>query len=195
MEGLNERLTGYPPPVANKPQIQIGRRKLIMALTFDPSKAEGTFTLLPEGEYEVFISEVDHTYAQTSGNEMLVVNYTVRDDVEQEGQGQKIRFDRFTNAEAAHWRFHALNKALKVEPGFTVEDFKEWRDFIKGKAVKVVVKHVEATFGKNAGKVFPEVKGFKESEVGGELHFTKVDNDPFNQGSGQIDIKDDDLPF
>jgi hypothetical protein len=50
-----------------------------MALTFDPTKAEGKeFTLLPEGEYEVFISEIDHGYAQTSGNEMLTVNYTIR---------------------------------------------------------------------------------------------------------------------
>jgi hypothetical protein len=162
-----------------------------MTLTFDPKKAEGTFTLLPEGEYEVFISEIDHTFS-SNGNEMLVVNYTVRDDVEQEGQGQKIRFDRFTNTEAAHWRFHALNKALKAEAGASWADFKEWKDYLKGKAVRVVVEHVEATFGKNAGKIFPEVKGFKETTVGGEMHFTK---DPFNQGSGPIDISDDDLPF
>jgi hypothetical protein len=177
--------------LSKKPQIQIGRRKLIMALTFDPKKAEGTFTLLPEGEYEVFISEIDVEYSK-AGNEMLSVNYTVRDDVEQEGKGQKIRYDRFTNTENAHWRFHALNKALKVEQGASWEDFAEWSTFLRGKAVRVVVEHVEATFGKNAGKVFPEVKGFKESTAGGEMHFTK---DPFAQGSGSIDISDDDLPF
>jgi Protein of unknown function (DUF669) len=189
MEGLNERLTGYPPPVHIKPQIQIGRRNFIMALVFDPKKAEGSFTLLPEGEYEVFISEIDVT-TTSNGNECLVVNYTVRDDVEQEGKGQKIRFDRFTNTETAHWRYHALNKALNVEPGFSVEDYAEWATFLRGKAVRVIVKHVVSTFGKNAGKTFPEVKGFKESEVGGEMHFT---ND--GQGSGQLDIQDDDLPF
>jgi hypothetical protein len=35
-----------------------------MALKFDSKKAEGTFTLLPEGEYEAFISEIDHGFAQ-----------------------------------------------------------------------------------------------------------------------------------
>jgi hypothetical protein len=177
--------------LSKKPQIQIGRRKLIMALTFDPKKAEGTFTLLPEGEYEVFISEIDVEYSK-AGNEMLSVNYTVRDDVEQEGKGQKIRYDRFTNTENAHWRFHALNKALKAEAGASWADFKEWKDYLKGKAVRVVVKHVEATFGKNAGKVFPEVQGFKESTVGGEMKLS-VTGDPFQGGS--IDIQDEDLPF
>jgi hypothetical protein len=165
-----------------------------MAITFDPKQAEGTFQLLPEGDYEVFISEIDHGFT-SNGNENIVVNYTVRDDVEQEGKGQKIRFDRFVNVPTAHFRFHALNKALNVQPGFTVEDYKEWATFLRGKAVKVSVKHVEQTFGKSAGKVFPEVKGFKPSEVGGELTFTKASNDPFANSGGSIEIKDDDLPF
>lgn len=165
-----------------------------MALKFDSKKAEGTFTLLPEGEYEAFISEIDHGFS-SSENEMLTVNYTIREDVDQEGKGQKLRFDRFVNTEKAHWRFHALNKALKVDEGAEWEDFAEWQHFIKGKAVRVVVKHEEAEFGKNAGKIFPVVTGFKASTVGGELTFSKVDNDPFANTGGQIDITDDDLPF
>jgi hypothetical protein len=133
-----------------------------MALKFDSKKAEGTFTLLPEGEYEVFISEIDHGFS-SSGNEMLTVNYTIRDDVDQEGAGTKIRFDRFVNTEAALFRFHAANKALKADEDAEWEDFKEWQHFLKGKAIRVVVKHEAATVGKNAGKTFPVVKGFKES--------------------------------
>lgn len=162
-----------------------------MALTFDPTKAEGSFTLLPEGEYEVFISEIDHGFS-SSGNEMLTVNYTVRDDVEQEGKGTKVKYDRFVNTDAAHWRFHALNKALNVEPGFTVEDFKEWMGFIKGKAVRLVVKHEEATVGKNAGKTFAVANGFKQSTIGGQMKMATND-DPFAGGS--IDISSEDLPF
>jgi hypothetical protein len=174
-----------------------------MALKFDSKQAEGQeFTLLPEGDYEVFISEIDHGYAKTSGNEKLTVNYTVRDDVEQEGKGQKIRFDNFVNTENALWRFHALNKALEAQEGAEWEDFKEWQHFIKGKAVIVTVKHKEADFGKNKGKLFPEVTGFKPSQVGGEMKiapknnsgYTRVDDDLF-AGDGQIDISDDDLPF
>jgi hypothetical protein len=161
-----------------------------MALKFDAKKSEGTFTLLPEGEYEVFISEIDYGFS-SNGNEMLTVNYTIRDDVDQEGQGTKIRFDRLVNTEAALFRFHALNKALKAEEGAEWEDFSEWQHFIKGKAVRVVVKHEEATFGKNAGKIFPVVKGFKESTVGGEMTFTKDGQ----QSGGKLDITEEELPF
>jgi hypothetical protein len=161
-----------------------------MALKFDSKKAEGTFTLLPEGEYECFISEIDHGFSST-GNEMLTVNYTVRDDVEQEGKGQKIKFDRFVNTEAAHWRFHAMNKALKADEGAEWEDFAEWMPFLKGKAVRVIVKHEEATFGKNAGKTFAVANGFKASEVGGEMTFAKDDK----PSGSSFEVTDDMLPF
>lgn len=160
-----------------------------MALKFDSKKAEG-FTLLPEGEYEVFIAAIDHKYSST-GNEMLVVNYKVRDDVPQEGQGQEIRFDNFVNTDGALWRFHALNKALDVQEGAEWNDFNEWQHFIKGKAVRVVVKHQEATQGKSKGKIFPTVTGFKESVAGG----TMAINADGKSGGASIDISDDDLPF
>ena len=157
-----------------------------MALKYDSKKAEGTFTLLPPGEYEVFISEIDHGYSST-GNEMLTVNYTVRDDVQQEGQGTKIKYDRFVNTEAAHWRFHALNKALGADEGAEWNDFSEWMPYIKGKAVKVVVKHEKATVGKNAGKEFPTVTGFKTSEVGGQMKT--------QEQASQFEVTEDMLPF
>jgi hypothetical protein len=63
--------------------------------------------------------------------------------------------------------------------------------FIKGKAVRVVVKHEEATQGKSKGKVFPVVTGFKESTVGGSLSFAKDGQ----QSGNDIDIDSEDLPF
>jgi hypothetical protein len=51
---------------------------------------------------------------------------------DQEGKGQEIRFDNFVNTEKAHWRFHALNKALKADEGAEWDDFAEWMPFIKG---------------------------------------------------------------
>lgn len=157
-----------------------------MSLKYDSTKAENTFQLLPEGEYEVFISAVDHGFAATSGNEKLTVNYKIRDDVEQEGKGTEIRFDNFVNTPTALWKFHAVNKALKADEGAEWNDFAEWMPFIKGKAIRVIVKHEEATMGKSKGKIFPVVKGFKESTVGGEMA---------PSGQPTIDISDDDLPF
>lgn len=159
----------------------------------DHSKAEGGFTLLPEGEYEVFPVAADFS-TSSNGNAMITVNYKIRDDVEQEGQGQELRFDRFTATEKAMWRIQAACKAAQFEQGVEFDSLEEFWASFKGKAIKVVVEHEEATFGKNAGKTFPVVKGFKASEVGGEMKTDRKTDDPFS-GNGPIDISDDDLPF
>lgn len=154
----------------------------------DHSKAEGSeFTLLPEGEYEVF-AVAGETSTSSSGNPMLTVNYKIRNDYPQEGQGQEIRFDRFVGTEKAMFRFHAVCKALEVEQGVEFDDFADFWKFFKGKALRVVVKHEAATVGKNAGKMFPVVKGFKKSEIGGEMVVA-------TDTTGRIEITDEDLPF
>lgn len=157
----------------------------------DSKQAEGKeFDLLPEGEYEVF-PVAGETSTSSNGNPMLTVNYRIRDDVDQAGKGQEIRFDRFVGAEKAMFRYHAANKALGTEDGVEFEDFADWWNYFKGKAIRVVVKHKPATVGKNAGKLFPEVVGFKPSTVGGEIEILSAKTD----SNGQIDISDDDLPF
>jgi hypothetical protein len=122
---------------------------------------------------------------------MLTVNYRIRDDVDQEGKGQEIRFDRFVATEKAMWRYHAANKALGTEEGVEFEDFADWWKYFKGKAIRVVVKHEEASVGKNKGKIFPVVNGFKPSEVGGEIEI----HAPNQNAQGQIEVDDSDLPF
>ena len=59
--------------------------------------------------------------------------------------------------------------------------------FIKGKAVRVVVKHQEQTIGKNAGKTFANVAGFKASEVGGHM--------PAKADPSHVEIDESELPF
>lgn len=158
---------------------------------FDSKQAEGTgFTLLPEGEYEVF-PIAGETSVSSTGNPMLTVNYKIRDDVDQEGKGQELRFDRFVATPKAMWRYHAANKALGTEDGVEFEDFADWWKYFKGKAIRVIVKHEEANVGKNKGKLFPVVNGFKPSEVGGEM---KLAADA-NHTSHEVHISDDDLPF
>lgn len=160
----------------------------------DHTQAEGGFKLLPEGEYEVFPTAADFS-TSSNGNPMITVNYKIRDDVDQEGKGQELRFDRFTATERAMWRLQAASKAAQFEEGVEFDTLQEFWTAFKGRAIKVVVEHEEAEFGKNAGKIFPVVKGFKASEVGGEMSLPKVDNDPFSRNNGSIDIQDDDLPF
>src|SRR5690625_3112618 len=52
---------------------------------------ENTFGPLPEGEYEAFITMVDPNHvARNTGAKGIQFVYTIRDDVEQEGQKRKI---------------------------------------------------------------------------------------------------------
>ena len=155
----------------------------------DHAQAEGTFTLLPEGEYEVFPTAAD-IGVSSNGNDMITVNYKIRDDVDQEGKGTELRFDRFTVTPKAMWRIQAACKAAQFEQGVEFETLQEFWNAFKGKAIRVVVVHEEATFGKNAGKIFPVVNGFKESTVGGEMH-TAANGD----SSNPLDITEEELPF
>jgi hypothetical protein len=158
-----------------------------MALKIDHSKAEGGFTLLPKGEYEVFAKVFDTSVSQ-SGNDMVSFNYVVREDVpgQEDFKGQEIRFDRFVDTEAAHWRVHAASKASGMEHGVEYDTLEEWARAFKGRSLRVIVDHREYN-----GKTYPEVKGFKESQVGGSL----PNESPFEGNDGKIVVDDDSLPF
>jgi hypothetical protein len=166
------------------------KKEINMALKFDAKKAEGGFTLLPEGEYEVFPVAADHG-TSSNGNDMLTVNYKIRDDVDQEGQGKELRFDRFVDTEGALWRFHAACKAAQFDEGVEFDDLQDFWKAFKGRAIRVIVKHEEATFGKNKGKTFPVVAGFKPSQVGGSMAVTSDGQ----SGGSTFEVTDDMLPF
>ncbi|MDO7281764.1 DUF669 domain-containing protein [Shouchella clausii] len=130
-----------------------------------------------KGEYEVTVVGFEMTQAKTGSN-MVVLTYEVRDDVDQPCKGQKINYDNFVVSDKSLWRFHALSKAVGVPEGTDFESFTEWAKTMQNKPVRVVVGLREQN-----GRNYPQVNGFKPSEVG------KPSDD------GSIDIKDDDVPF
>lgn len=136
------------------------------------------------GEYEVFPVKYDIQAAQ-SGNMRVIVNYEIRSDVDQPGQGQEIKFDNFTVTENSIWRFNQASKAAGMPDGITFGTIEEWASAFMKRSVRVVVG--ERTYD---GKTFPEVKSFKESQ-----HSTTKKQDPFADDGKPIDISDDDLPF
>jgi len=162
-------------------------------LRLDKDNTQG-FTLLPEGEYEVYPVAFAKETAQSSGNKMAQFNYTVRDDVDQEGKGEMIRFDNFVETDGALWRINQASEAagLDMDKEYP-EGVWQWAEDFVNKAVRVVVGH--RTYN---GRTFPEVREFKPSLYGGTY------TPPAKEAGGSaatatptepIDISDDDLPF
>lgn len=169
-----------------------------MAFKLDADNTKG-FKLLPEGEYEVYPTVFDKETAK-SGNKMAQFNYTIRDDIDQEGQGTEIRFDNFVQTEGALWRINQASVAagLDMDKEYGDDFVWEWAEDFVNKAVRVVVGH--RTYN---GKTFPEVREFLPSMYGGEYAGKpKTEGaantgtaDPFAKDGEPIDISDDDLPF
>lgn len=139
----------------------------------DHSKAT-EFEAIKPGEYEVTVVNFELKQAQ-SGNNQVVVDYEIRSDVDQPCQGQKILYDNFTITDKAMWRFQSASKAAQFPDGMKFSSYKEWADTFLNKHLRLVVGEREYQ-----GKKYPQVNGFKVSEVGAPTEITISDNDvPF----------------
>lgn len=146
-----------------------------MGFKINYEEAKG-FELIEPGDYEVTVINYEMGKAST-GNNRITVDYEIRSDVPQAHQGQKILYDNFTITPNAMWRLQAIAKAAKFPDGMEFNSYKEWADTLLNKNLVITVGH--RTYN---GNTYPEVKGFKESQV-------EAPND------GKIDVTDDDFPF
>ncbi|MBF7147069.1 DUF669 domain-containing protein [Bacillus toyonensis] len=115
------------------------------------------FETIKPGEYEVTVVSYELKKAQTSGNNLVSVNYEIRSDVEQACQGQKILYDNFTVSEKTMWRFQAASKAAQFPDGIQFGSFKEWADAFLNKHLRLSVAL------KSNG--YPEVKSLMVSQA------------------------------
>lgn len=115
---------------------------------------------LEAGEYEVYPNAYSKETAR-SGNEMFQFNYFVRDDVNQPGAGQEIRFDNFVLTANSQWRFNSLSQAVGTPNGYDFGSPQGWAQAMMGKPVRVVV---EMEKDRN-DKEWPRVRSFKPSQV------------------------------
>ncbi|MEX3713622.1 DUF669 domain-containing protein [Cytobacillus horneckiae] len=141
----------------------------------DHSKGDG-FEVVKPGEYEVMVVNYELKQA-SSGNNMVVVDYEIRSDVDQPCQGQKILFDNFVVTDKAMWRFQQASKAAGFPDGIEFSSYAEWAKAFLNKSLRIVVS--ERT--DNNGKKWPQVDSFKVSEANAPDSGTK--------------ISDDDVPF
>lgn len=141
-------------------------------------EAGTTFELIAKGDYEVTVINYEMK-SEPGKNKRITVDYEIRSDVPQAHQGQKILYDGFTITDKAMWRLQAISKAAKFPDGLSFNSYKEWADILLNKTLVVTVGHREYN-----GNTYPEVKGFKESQVNAPV----PDSTP-------ITVGDKDLPF
>ncbi len=155
------------------------------------------FSPVPEGVYEVIISEVEIKQFSSGKNGLKVV-HSIRKDVDQAAKGRKV-FDNFVVSEKAMFRFQNIAKATDMPNGkeFKTEDhfLKEFAKHLKGKPLKIKITH-----DKTADKFPEQVAAYMPTEAGqaaGGNPFPAAGGDgkpPWEEGQ-TLDISDDDLPF
>jgi len=99
---------------------------------------------LPEGEYEVVISEVEKRRS-TSNNDMLKVTFTVRSDFEQNGKKRKV-FDYLVDTEKAKFKFQQLAKALQFSNERNFNTIEEFAKAILFEPARITVKHERSEY-------------------------------------------------
>lgn len=101
----------------------------------------GQYELVAEGEYEVIIADVESTESK-SGNPMLKMTLTIRNDVAQPHKKQKL-WDYLVATEKAMFKFHQVAKAVGLANGKDFASIEEYRNAILYKAVRINVVHEE----------------------------------------------------
>lgn len=186
-------------------------------LKFNRKAAEeksNSFSLIAEGDYELFVKEGKWEPKVDKPNETPLFNLelVIRSDVEQEHKGRKLfhsfYISRDPEKEEQSMDFiNRFNLALGIPDGVEFDTQEQWLSFIIGKPVKANVYHKPYN-----GKEYANIKYFMETEypemeeqqqqssssglkpAERESTYTKIEDDPFS-GGGTIDIDDDDLPF
>lgn len=104
----------------------------------------GEYEIIAEGEYETVISDVEVTESK-SGNPMLKLTITLRNDVKQPHRKQKL-WDYLVATEKAMFKFHQVAKAVGLPNGKDFKSIEEFRNAILFKAVRIVVKQEESEY-------------------------------------------------
>lgn len=133
------------------------------------------FEQITPGEYEVTVANFEPK--KVGDKNVISVDYEIRDDVDQNFKGQKIRFDDFFCTERALWKIENAS----IAAGFTEEEatfdkYSDWAKTFLNKKLRVEVKLEKS----HNGKEYPRVKTYLPSQA---------------EDLGPIEVDDEDLPF
>jgi hypothetical protein len=131
------------------------------------------FEMIAEGEYEVVISDAEVTESK-SGNPMLKMTLTVRNDVAQPHKKQKL-WDNLVVTEKAMFRFQQVSKAVGIPQGKDFKSLEEFRNAVIYKPLRVLVKHEENEY-MNEKRTQARIKAYMVATV---EYSAPAQSDPF----------------
>ncbi|MBC2100600.1 DUF669 domain-containing protein [Listeria booriae] len=122
------------------------------------------FERVQPGTYEVYAHDYQITQGMRTGNQILNMFYTVREDVNQPHQGVKISYDQFTLTEKAEWRFNAALKAAGVPHGVPFETLEQIAQALINKDIKVIVEMDKFDPAYPDKKLYPQIVEFQKTD-------------------------------
>lgn len=134
----------------------------------------GEYEIIAEGEYECVIAEAEIAESK-SGNPMLKLTITIRNDVKQPHRKQKL-WDYLVATEKAMFKFQQVGKAIQLPNG---KDFKTLEDFrlaILYKPVRIKVIQEDNTYNGETKKQ-ARIKSYSIATV---EYNTPSSKDPFD---------------
>jgi hypothetical protein len=115
---------------------------------------EKTYSILPEGKYEVFVDNFD-AVTVNEGIEGSRIMFTIRKDVDSANGGRKA----FTNIKSTWgWMINGISKALGIPVDSAYENLSEFLNEIKGKSLVIKIRHKPNP--KDASKPYVNVTDF-----------------------------------
>lgn len=159
----------------------------------DHSQAGGDFAPLPEGEYEVVITETKVDASSEKKTPYVGMTMTIRDeaDINPVGRKRKVFHNMYYTPKTVG-QFQTLFKCLMFGQGEEFETLEDVAKAIKGCCVRLKLRHEKYTGNDGQEKTAERVHYFMQSQK--PLRRIEPSADPFDNG-GSIEIQDDDLPF
>lgn len=135
---------------------------------------EPSYNIIPEGTYEVILKDGGYMDATKGGTTYMNIPMVVRNDVEQKCKNMFIWDSIWVNSSQKHIDFKvgSISAAISIPPGTDFGTIEQWGAFLKGKVLRVTVKHEEYQGNMQANvsgyykTAFPDVKHvFKSKSV------------------------------
>ena len=144
---------------------------------------EPSYNLIPEGTYEVILKDGGYMDSTKGGTVYMNIPMVVRNSI-------------WVNSTQKHIDFKtgAISAAISIPPGTEFESIEQWGAFLKGKVLRVSVRHEEYN-----GTMQANINGYYKTEFPDVKHVFKSksvavvpDPDDFEE----IPVPDDgDIPF
>jgi hypothetical protein len=130
---------------------------------------EKTYSILPEGKYEVFVDSFDAVLVEGDVESSRIM-FTIRKDVDSVNGGRKV-FSNIRNSWG--WMINGISKALGIPVDSAYESLSDFLNEIKGKSLIVKVRHKPNP--KDATKPYVNVTDFYPTTKGDYKNETSED--------------------